>query len=228
MDLAVAPLRSVRAANTVTWARWAEFAGAFLVLPILIGFVVAPPWWMPCLWAIAVGAWALLQQHRHSRVRRYAARPDPSWRRKEIRDIFRRFAFCAAGLSVFVLVFMPSRFLAWPRQMPLFWLAVVVLYPLLSVIPQEFVYRRFFFNRYGALFRTRLQLALASALVFAWMHLIFRNEWALLMTFVGGLLFADTYRKTHSLLLVTLEHTLYGVLVFTIGLGDFIYHGAVG
>jgi membrane protease YdiL (CAAX protease family) len=62
---------------------------------------------------------------------------------------------------------------------------------------------------------------LISALIFAWMHLIFRNPLAVILTLVGGWFFAQTYARTRSLRLVCLEHALYGNLIFTIGLGEY-------
>jgi hypothetical protein len=48
-----------------------------------------------------------------------------------------------------------------------------------------------------------------------------------LLTLIGGWFFAETYARTRSMRLVWLEHALYGCLVFTIGLGDYFYHGNV-
>jgi hypothetical protein len=47
----------------------------------------------------------------------------------------------------------------------------------------------------------------------------------MILTFFGGYLFAYTYAKTRSLLLVSIEHALYGCLLYTIGLGRFFYTG---
>jgi membrane protease YdiL (CAAX protease family) len=96
---------------------------------------------------------------------------------------------------------------------------------LLSVYPQELLYRAFFVRRYRHLFPRKEFLLLASALVFAWMHLIFRNPFAVVLTLVGGLFFTHTYIRTRSLRLVCLEHALYGNLIFTIGLGEFFTQG---
>jgi hypothetical protein len=44
----------------------------------------------------------------------------------------------------------------------------------------------------------------------------------------AGWIFARRYQQTRSLLATSIEHALYGVLAFTVGLGDLFYHGAVG
>ena len=51
---------------------------------------------------------------------------------------------------------------------------------------------------------------------------------ALLLTLPGGVLFAWTYDRTRSTLAVTLEHALFGWWAFFIGLGYFVFAGAIG
>ena len=55
------------------------------------------------------------------------------------------------------------------------------------------------------------------------MHIVFMNPVAVLLSLVGGFLFSATYSKTKSLLWVSVEHSLYGMLIFTLGLGKFFY-----
>jgi hypothetical protein len=120
----------------------------------------------------------------------------------------------------------PSRFLEFPHRAPRLWLIVMILYPLLSVLPQEFVYRTFYFHRYGPLFGSWRWLAiLTNAALFGFGHMIFGNWVAVVGSFLGGLLFADRYDRTRSLWAVWFEHSLYGCLVFTVGLGGFFFTG---
>ena len=42
---------------------------------------------------------------------------------------------------------------------------------------------------------------------------------AIILTFLGGLLFAFTFKKTKSTILVSIEHAIYGSWLFTIGMG---------
>lgn len=102
----------------------------------------------------------------------------------------------------------------------------MVLYPLLSVLPQEFLFRAFFFHRYQPLFGEGAGIVLASALAFGFVHIIFGNWLAVVLSFFGGLLFATTYRLNRSMPLVWLEHALFGNLIFTIGLGRYFSSGA--
>jgi membrane protease YdiL (CAAX protease family) len=66
-----------------------------------------------------------------------------------------------------------------------------------------------------------------SAIAFSFAHIVFRNPWAILFTFVGGLMFASTYLKTRSNLAASVEHALYGCFVFTIGIGQYFYAGPI-
>lgn len=129
-------------------------------------------------------------------------------------------------LGGIVLLLEPGWFLAFPRERPWLWLAVMLLYPVLSVYPQNVVYRTFIMHRYRAVFPSDTAILWASALAFSWGHVIFRNPVALALTLAGGLIFAHTYQRTRSTLAVSVEHALYGCAVFTLGLGRALYLGA--
>ncbi|WP_203704559.1 CPBP family glutamic-type intramembrane protease [Asanoa iriomotensis] len=146
--------------------------------------------------------------------------------RPALRPVLLTWAVAAVvGIAV-VAVFMPDSLFALPRQSPWLWLAVAVFYPLLSVYPQEVLFRGFLLHRYAPVFGTGRAAALASAAAFGFAHVIFGNVWSVLLTLAGGWLFARRYQQTRSLLVASVEHSLYGVLAFTIGLGDLFYHGA--
>ena len=99
-----------------------------------------------------------------------------------------------------------------------------VAYPVVSVLPQGILYRALFEKRYAAGLAPALSLLLGAAL-FSWAHVVFRNVWACAFTFVGGLFFLSTYRRTGSLLFSGIEHALYGDFLFTIGWGTYFYEG---
>jgi len=111
-----------------------------------------------------------------------------------------------------------------PRERPWLWLAVLVFYPLASVYPQELLFRAFLLHRYAAVFKGERVAAAASAVAFSFVHLLFGNVLAVAATLAGGWLFARRYQATRSLLVVSVEHALYGATIFTIGLGRFFYH----
>lgn len=136
--------------------------------------------------------------------------------------------FAVAGplLALFAWHDSPSRFLAFPRYAPNVWLLVMALYPLLSVTTQEIMFRLFFFSRYRALFGTDAQAAIVlNAALFTFAHIPFLNLTTLAISFLGGLLFAWRYETTRSFWAVSLEHALWGNLIFTLGLGRYFYTG---
>lgn len=135
------------------------------------------------------------------------------------------------GLVHFVRALYPlagrKLFLSLVRNHPVFWVILMALYPLLSVYPQELIYRAFLFHRYRAIFPTPWVVIFASAAAFGFMHVVFWNVPAVVLSFFGGLLFAWTYQRTQSLLVAFIEHSLYGCLIFTIGLGSYFFPGTI-
>lgn len=119
----------------------------------------------------------------------------------------------------------PHAWMAFPRERPGLWALVMVFYPFLSALPQEFLYRRFFFWRYAPLMGAGAARLIVNALLFGWLHVMYENWPAFILSALGGVVFAATYAHTRNLVLVWIEHTLYGQFLFTIGLGRFFYEG---
>jgi len=126
-----------------------------------------------------------------------------------------------------ILSEVPVRLFEFPRERPGLWLAVVALYPVLSVAPQTVLYRTLLVHRYGPLFARRWALVVAGGLAFGFAHLLFRNAIAPALTLVGGTVLVAAYLRHRSTPLSWLEHALYGIAVFTVGLGRWFYGGAI-
>jgi uncharacterized protein len=141
-----------------------------------------------------------------------------------IRLLFRFIPLCIA-LIIFTFLVIPENLFGLPRNRPNVWVLVMIFYPLLSVVPQEVVFRSFFFRRYATLFPDPRMMILASSFAFGWVHILLLNWVAVAFSAVGGILFAHTYHKTRSLAAACFEHALYGCFIFTLGLGYFFYHG---
>ncbi|WP_290698540.1 CPBP family intramembrane glutamic endopeptidase [Lacinutrix sp.] len=105
---------------------------------------------------------------------------------------------------------------------PILWLVILFFYSFFSVYPQELIYRTFYFQRYETLFQNKNLFIFVNAVVFSLAHLFFKNALVIVLTFFGGLLFAITYKKTKSTLLVTIEHAIYGCWLFTVGMGEML------
>ncbi|WP_280266872.1 CPBP family intramembrane glutamic endopeptidase [Nocardia wallacei] len=180
-----------------------------------------PP--IPALLALAAGAVAYLR--RAPDFDRSAL-----WRTSALRAEARSMAALAGAssltLGAAVALLRRDDLFDLPRRNPWLWLAVMVLYPALSVYPQELVFRSFLFHRYAPVFGESLVLVAASAAAFAYVHIIFGNWFSVVASGVGGWFFAARYLRTQSLFTASVEHSVYGMLVFTIGLGRYFYHGA--
>ena len=105
---------------------------------------------------------------------------------------------------------------------PKLWIFILFIYSLFSVYPQEIIYRTFFFQRYSNIFKNQKLMIFINAIVFSLAHIFFRNTLVMILTFLGGLLFAITFIKTRSTLLVTIEHAIYGSWLFTVGMGSML------
>ncbi|GAB3476907.1 CPBP family intramembrane glutamic endopeptidase [Amycolatopsis cihanbeyliensis] len=145
----------------------------------------------------------------------------------QLRSIGLLWGVTAVGAGVAVAVARPDLLLSLPREDPLTWALVMVLYPLASVYPQELIFRAFLFQRYAPVFGEGHGMVGASAAAFGFVHLPFGNWIAIVLSLAGGWIFASRYQRTRSLLTVSFEHALYGMLIFTIGLGLYFFHGAV-
>jgi membrane protease YdiL (CAAX protease family) len=204
----------------------AEFTFLFLLLPLFIHWYrnLFARLLIPTLFCVALACiLVLLKDTRFDRKQLWNQRMLPH----AFMPIFKTFIAGATILVILVLWLTPELFLGFPRRRPIVWLLVMFLYPLLSVYPQELIFRAFFFHRYQTLFPNQHQLVMASALSFGMAHIIFANWVAPLLSTLGGILFAITYSRHRSLALVCVEHSLWGNLIFTIGLGWYFYGGAM-
>ena len=136
------------------------------------------------------------------------------------------FAIGGGIVATYVAEYLPSLFLEFPRNRPETYQRIMLLYPLMSVIAQELVYRTFFFHRYGLLFGRVWWLAIAlNGALFGLGHIVIGTPLAIYGSAAGGALFAWRYAITRSFWAVFIEHTLWGWLVFTVGLGRYFFTG---
>jgi membrane protease YdiL (CAAX protease family) len=205
--------------TTSTTRLWVELAFLFGVVPLLLTF--RPPIVHPLLvLALACGGClVVLARDADFEIRSLWSRQGVGVRLLSLLPLF---AFSTVVLGVGLWLVQPEALLSFPRQHPAAWLAVMIAYPLISVVPQEIVYRAYFFHRYRTLFGAGWPMILASAAAFAWMHVLFRNYIAVALCAAGGVIFAWRYYRTGSLVLTSVEHMIYGQLIFTIGLGSYI------
>lgn len=202
-----------------------EMLGLFIGLPIALLYAVryeSLPLFV-VLQPVLLAFVAFLIWDRSFRLRRELVRL-PSL--AELGSIIAIFIIAGGLVAAFVAQELPGKYLNFPLQRPQTWERIMLLYPLLSVPVQELVYRTFFFHRYGPLFGSeRGALILANGILFGFAHIVFGNDVAIFGSMVIGTLLAYRYEATRSFWAVWLEHTLWGWLVFTVGLGHFFFTG---
>lgn len=194
-----------------------------LMLYILPPLLVVTGWLpkvaiMPLLWAVFLYTLAVLYRSGNIDILRFHID------RSQLKTVLLRFLFLAVLMAFFVIVFYPEMLFSLPKERPALWLAILVLYPLFSALTQEIIFRAFFLYRFEGLMHSRLFMLLCNGLLFAYIHSVFGNTLAVVFSFIGGVLFMSTYLKTRSVAMSTIEHALYGNLVFTLGIGRFFYH----
>ncbi|HVD97710.1 MAG TPA: CPBP family intramembrane glutamic endopeptidase [Cytophagaceae bacterium] len=131
--------------------------------------------------------------------------------------------FAGVTLVVFLFILLTSHPLLADLQAQKRLLLMIIIYPFLSAFPQELIFREFFFFRYTTLFKNQKSLLVSNVLLFSFAHIFFYNWIILVFTLVAGSIFASTYLKTKSLLVVTLEHTVYGLMILFSGLAGYFY-----
>jgi uncharacterized protein len=203
---------------------YTEMVVFMLGVPLLMLFWLPSSAILPMIWLMAVLCHFITNASNGWRKENWWNRAGVT--RAELTRMLKRFVLCAAALSGLTYAFAPELLFGFVREKPLFWLIVMVMYPLISVVPQEIIFRRYMFDRYKTAFSPRV-LVLVSGVGFGFAHIVFGNWVAPVLCVIGGIMFAQTYARTRSLALVSLEHALYGDFIFTLGLGRYFYHGAV-
>lgn len=204
--------------------RLLEFLLIFIVLPVTIVCTKPTGAIFIILWLLAALCMETLK-HYHNGWDLKSDWNMPGFTRGAFYIIVGRFIPLALGLVWLTKMLQPEQLFLLPAQKPFLWLIIMLIYPVLSILPQEIIYRSFFMRRYTPLLRDPAHVRIVCALVFGWMHIIMFNWVAMVLSTIGGLLFADTYQRTKSLAAVCFEHALYGCFVFSVGLGFFFYHG---
>lgn len=200
-----------------------EFVALFLGLPVLLAVAFPPDWIWPVLAAATLLALGLLARTPGFRWGELML----GWRRIDWALVVRVGAATAAVAALLVWWLVPGQALNLPRAAPGLWLMILALYPFLSALPQELMFRPLFFRRYGGLFPSERAALVANAAVFGLAHLMFWNWIALALTIAGGAIFGHAYLKNGGFATAVALHAVCGGILFTSGLGTFFYHGTV-
>ena len=201
---------------------WAEFAALSVGAPLAIALFMPGRLLFPALAVFSIAGMVLLWRTGgfdwHSLVR--------GWRRVPVWQVL---AFgLLVGLIGWAIIQITRPDYARPltaerlRFLGVIWL----LYPILSALPQELIFRPLFFHRFGSLFPDPQRAVLVNALVFSFAHLMYWSIVVAVLTFVGGWIFARAYLR-RGFPSAWILHGIAGNMLFTVGMGAYFWSGAV-
>jgi CAAX amino terminal protease family. len=197
---------------------WLEMAVIFVGGPLLYLFNLLPGHKsIPLLGVFTVGLIYLVANKNFSK-KKLGFNGFREWKELLLKSLL-----VAIVLITITVIFEPQNLFILPHTNPLLWGLIIIFYPIWSALTQELIYRPFFFSRYQRIIGSRRAILLLNALLFAFLHIIFRNWIAIVGAFIAGLFWARNYQKNQSWLAVTLEHAIWGNLLYTIGLGHYFY-----
>lgn len=200
--------------------RWLELVALYLLVPLLAIYWLREnqEFLMPALFVLGVMCfYLLLSDKKFKRFRLWHTQGVS----KHIKNTLLLFFPSAVVLAFLIHWFAPDIWFSLPSEQWQFWLITLAIYPVVSVIPQEVIFRTFFFHRYKGIIPSKQARWGISTLSFAFAHLVYGNWIAVGMAAIGGGIFGYRYIITRSTLVVIVEHTLWGSYCFTVGVGVF-------
>lgn len=198
--------------------RWIEYIALFWLLPILLiiyrelvaQYAVAIIVLLSCCCTYILWQKGVLQKHWQRMLK---------LKKTDLTPLLKTLTLVTPALVVLTLILLPERLLFLPLEQPQYWLLLLLLYPILSVIPQELVFRTYFFHRYKKLFKNKSHRAVLGSVSFGLAHFIYGNWIAVMLSFFASLIFSFRFIESKSTAIVVIEHSLMGLLIFTLGLG---------
>lgn len=200
----------------------AEFALLYVAAPLVLALLLPARWMFPMLFAVTAIGLVLLH-----------LTPGFHWRelwqgRERIvpRAVWGIGALVLGFGALFLWLTQPEALFALTRARPGLLLMILLLYPVLSALPQEVVYRALFFRRYRPILPAGPEARLLlNAGIFALGHLMYWSWLVAGMTFLGGLAFGWAYERRRSFPMAVLMHAVAGNAIFLVGLGLHFYSG---
>lgn len=201
-----------------------EFSLLYVAAPLAMALLLPPRMMFPMLFAVTLVGLLLLNL-------------TPGFRWRDLAQGRERIVPSLVwGIGALVIAFgtlllwltQPEALFQIARERPWLLAMIMVLYPVLSALPQEIVYRALFFRRYKSILPAapRLQLLL-NAGIFSLGHLMYWSALVLAMTFLGGLAFAWAYERRRCFPMAVILHAVAGNAIFLVGLGLYFYSGNV-
>ncbi len=204
------------------WRLRMEFGLLFVAAPVAIAVFLPPAQMFGALFAVTALGLALLTVTPGFRWQTLWI----GWQRIDARAVLGLGALSSGiGFLVLGLVAPQDVFGLYRLDLRLFVL-VMLLYPFLSALPQELVFRLLFFVRYRRILPAGRAALILNAALFSLAHLMYWSWIVAALTFAGGLVFAATY-EARGLPAAWVMHAVAGNTLFTVGMGAFFFSGNV-
>lgn len=201
----------------------AELIGLFFILPLFLALQNVS---RPLLFSILIAAcvYIVIRSFKLTRFKAFWHFPKDFniWKGVFFRSIIILILSCLA-----MLILPHYGWFSLPKYSLKLWLLVMIFYPLISVLPQEIIWRFYLLEITQNIFPARYMRILISAFLFGWLHIIYLNVFSVIATIYLGLHLAYCYYKGEkSIWPLWVEHTIAGQIIFTIGLGIYFYNGS--
>ncbi|HDP74773.1 MAG TPA: CPBP family intramembrane metalloprotease [Bacteroidales bacterium] len=199
--------------------RWVELVVLFIGLPVVFYFnKLKLPKSIPLLVVFLIALLYLLASKSFSK-KTFGFNGFSCWKTFGLRILISLLV-----ISLLSFIFLPREQLFYlPLQNTKLWMLIMIFYPIWSAFTQEVIYRGFYFHRYLSLFKTEYHAIIINGILFGLLHIIFRNWIAVIGATIIGMVWASSYIKHRSILMVSVEHAIVGNYLFTIGLGYYFY-----
>ena len=131
--------------------------------------------------------------------------------------------FFIFAIHIYALMIGLNSFYSMPIENIKLWIIIIIFYPIISVFPQEIIYRVLFVERYKKLFVSKKDYSqIVNTFIFTYSHIVFQNHHAIIISAIASPIFYYQYTKK-SFLNCFIIHSLGGYLIYTVGLGDFFF-----
>src|SRR5262245_30829077 len=199
----------------------AELVAVWFVVPLLLGTGLLPGVHLLVALAVAGGVTAILAVAAGARRRALGLR------RRGLGESLRAgVPGIAAALTllplVVVLLLGPGGLGPWPRVSALGLVGFLLVYAIVSVTAQEWLFSSFFFWRYRRLARAPVLDAI-NVLSFGLAHLVYGSPISVGLSMLGRVVLVRVYRRRQNVWAVWILHVVLGVVVFLVGLGRYFY-----
>ncbi|MFL2661108.1 MAG: type II CAAX prenyl endopeptidase Rce1 family protein [Alphaproteobacteria bacterium] len=193
-----------------------EFFLIFFLTPIFLSFLISSQLVFLFLYVIFLISIYILKKDKNFKFANLKKNID--WKF----SFYLSLLFLVSGF-IYTLAFEPNLLFDLPKKNFKLWLIVIFLYPFLSVIPQEFIYRVFFYHRYRFVFNnSKKTMMISNMVVFSFGHIVFHNPHAIFITALVSPIFSYAYNEK-SFMTCVFIHSIGGLIIFTLGLGQFFF-----